>query len=242
MANDSYRNRLISSIRFAYEEYKNSNNINHSGLQGRIREIALNNLFKPLLIDSIAIGTGKIIDSNSSQSHETDLIIYNKNILPPLFYNDFNGLFPIESCLYTIEVKSTSSVKNIKDAISKTDYLINNLQFSRDYHNIGVKNIIPVYFAFSSDLSGTNKTEIDRYIEHDKYALNCPIIKAICIIGQGYWYYDINYKNWIFHPPTQEFDEVIDFLSGILNTIPKISISRFSTSIGEYLMDKRLIR
>ena len=49
MANLLFRDRLIGIIRHALEEFRAAGEVQHPGLQGQIREIALKNLFEPLL-------------------------------------------------------------------------------------------------------------------------------------------------------------------------------------------------
>ena len=96
-------------------------NVDHPGMKGKIREIAVKNLFKPLLTKNIAIGSGKIVDHRGIQSKETDVILYSNDIHPAILYSEHDdiGLFPVETCLYAIEVKST----NIDDEVVLSSHL-----------------------------------------------------------------------------------------------------------------------
>ncbi len=242
MPNDVFRDRVNNLIQSAIKEALNAKKIKHPGLQGKIREIVLDNIFKPLLILGTECGTGKIVDSKGTQSNETDLIIYSKNILPSIMYSEREGIFPVESCLYSIEVKSQSTANNVKDAIKKAKkirelyYLPGKYDDSFNPIIHSIQYVIPVYFAFGSDLKDDGKSEINRYKENDPEFCENPYLRAICVVGKGYWYYNSLKKKWVFHPPTEFYDEVIDFLSGIINSIADVLVSRRYPRFGNYLM------
>lgn len=242
MPNDLFRDRVINQILTAVSESSNARRVEHPSLQGRVREIALDHLFRPLLPFGLEIGTGKVIDNGSYQSRQIDLIIYSRSILPSLMYSESEGMFPAESCFYAIEVKSRTSASEIRDAIAKADSLrrIRYLPGAYDSEsrpkNHRFTPIIPAFFAFDSDLRKTGKSELERYQELDPNFRNKPSLVAICVVGRGYWYYRAIDKKWISHPPTPDYDEVVDFLSGVINTIPDAMASRGHPRLGNYLM------
>jgi hypothetical protein len=79
----------------------------HPGVQGQIREILVRELFRPLLPPDIGVGTGQLIDRCNNLSPETDIILFDRRLAPPMMLNESLGLFPIESCLFVVEVKTT---------------------------------------------------------------------------------------------------------------------------------------
>jgi len=220
--------------------------VDHPFLQGRIREIALENLFKPLLPTGFEMGTGKVIDNRGIQSPEIDLIIYSRSVLPTIMYSERGrlGLFPAEACFYAIEVKSRATAQEIQDAIEKAESLRNLQYLAGEYTTRGVAiihhitPIIPVFFAFTTDLAESGKSELDRYRENDPNFEVDPRIRAVCVVGRGYWRFqpDDERGQWIFHSPTPDHDEVIDFLSGVINTIPDSLAKRGHPRLGNYLM------
>ena len=245
MANLLFRDRLIGIIRHALEEFRAAGEVQHPGLQGQIREIALKNLFEPLLPAGAQVGTGKIIDAVGNQSPQIDLIIYNRNILPPLMYTDDFGLFPVESCLYAIEVKSTMTAAAVKDAIMKAREVAA-LNFTAAEYDERFKPKVPITggltfacFAFTSDLKDGSKTELERYMEHDPNSNIQPSIPVFCILQKGYWWFYPLEGKWIHLPPTENYDEVIDFLGGIVNSIHDLVVSRGRPRLGKYLIQPR---
>lgn len=232
----------------ALQSFADIDEIDHSGLKGRIREIITERLLKPILPPGVETGNGKIIDSQGNQSAETDIIIYSRLTLPPLIYGYSSGLFPVEACIYSIEVKSLLNATEIQDTLNKVRRL-RNLRYLDSFYPLNfIKPIgppssfaIPALFAFSSDLTDDGISEIERYRRYDKNADTAPLIPVICIPRRGYWWFNHNEpdKKWIYHRPTQDFDEIIDFIGGLANTIPIEIIKKGQPYYGNYIMQQR---
>lgn len=253
MVNDSIRILVRDRIDTAIREAQSATEVDHPGMRGKIREIAIGNLFEPLLTGQVNIGTGKIIDHKGFQSQETDVILYSKDIHPSLLYSSrtTDGLFPAEASLYAIEVKSKVTSTEIRDAIGKARTLRELEYTSGIYDALGrsiqhpLTPVIPAFFAFDSDLTEGGMSEIDRYVGLDSDAELNPLIRAICIVGRGYWYFHSNgffdgvsLGRWWYWEPTAEHDEIIGFLSGVLNTIPDSIASRGRPRFGKYMLPR----
>lgn len=239
MANKIYRDRLINKIKYAVQESANAVALNHSGLTGRIRELSASSVFGPLLPAGFEIGTGKVCDWNGNLSGETDIVIYNKSILPPIMYSERDGVYPIEASFYSIEVKSKLTATEIQDAVRKGRTLIG-LDYSRANPEDAKTNSSPVVFvlfAYASDLADSGMTELQRYAKYDATWQNDPVVKAICVIGKGYWWHNRELSGWHFNPPTESYDEVIDLVSGIGNTLAYSRMKNPRALLGEYLSE-----
>jgi hypothetical protein len=106
MPNDLYRRRVIRKIKQTIGHAEKATAINHNGLRGEIREIAVDDLVKPVLPRPFDIATGKIIDSLGAESAETDLIIYSPAVLPGVMNTARQGFVPAESTVYAVEIKT----------------------------------------------------------------------------------------------------------------------------------------
>jgi hypothetical protein len=239
MPNKIFRDRLKNEITYAIREAQNAVQVCHPGLTGRIRELVAGHLLKPLLPAGYELGTGKIVDHGGGQSAETDLVIYNRAILPPVMYSERDGVFPVESSYYAIEVKSRITATEVQDAIRK-GRTISALSYPgkpqgpRQHRG----RTISVLFAFGSDLAESS-SELERYAQYDEAWLLDPVIKAICVIGRGYWYYKAEPNAWVFGASTPEHDELVEFVSGIINTLLKNPPSAPVSLLGHYLMQER---
>ncbi|MFC1761058.1 DUF6602 domain-containing protein [Planctomycetota bacterium] len=244
----AFRQRFISNIRKAINDADEASNLGHPGLIGRLREICVSQILLPLLPPEVKCGTGQLTDCKGNLSDEIDVILYAPGIFPPALFDEKNGIFPVESCLYTIEVKSCLRSKDVKAAVT-------NAQSVRDLHllptdywsgkqgRIGQLSAYPIntLFAFSTDLSGEGKTEIEHYREHDATANDDSKVKAICVRGAGYWYHSSSNKDatWVKSDASRDYEEVIDFVSGISNTIPQLLSVKGRPKFGRYLSNER---
>ena len=198
----------------------------------------MRDLLHPLLPPHIAIGKGKIVDHVGHQSAEIDVVIYDRSVLPPLLYDEAGlGVFPVEACLYAIQVKSTSSSKDLRDVRDKGKSLAGLVYLREACGGLGnpLRRVIPAYFAFKSDLrSPADAREIpeikrwrkqhapadfqyeDVFIEGWK-AVPSPPIRALCVVGQGYGFY--TGQHYATFAATNDHAEVVAFITGVANTL-----------------------
>lgn len=243
MANKIYRDRLINNIRNAVAEARAAAVVDHAPMMGGIREIAVSGIFAPFLTSDFKIGTGKICDSQGNQSGQSDLIIYSPSVLPAVMHNQDLGIFPGESCLYAIEIKSRLNATELGKTISNASRM-RKLTYGPasghlpDGRPLTQKTMITL-FAFDSDLKTGIDGEMARYVKHDPEWDSIPLLRAICIVGVGYLYFDMDNRRWVGTKPSSDFDEVIDFVSGIGNTLSKANLIQRRIDLGNYLMLQR---
>ena len=85
-------------------------------------------------------------------------------------------------------------------------------------------------FAFSSI-----DNVFDKYKEMDSNWGKSPTINNLCIVGKGWWGFCAN--KWNFVPANSDYEEVIVYLSNLVNTLPKVAESRKTPRIDQYLTD-----
>ncbi len=247
MSHDLFRAEFITRVRAALARADDIAKINHHGLAGRAREVFVKDLLRPVLPPYVELGSGKIADSEGCLSREVDVVIYSAATLPPLLMEAGFGIYPAEACIYAIEVKSTLTADQLKDAIAKHRGL-RKLRYlpsatSETYQAIGAPSrpVIPVLFAFQSDLAEGGKGELARYRELDDEADTKPAIPVICVARRGYWWFKPSEPadKWINHLPNEEHEEVIDFIGGIANTIPDQIFLKGRPRFGNYISRPR---
>jgi uncharacterized protein DUF6602 len=248
MPNAVFRNEFRTRVRTALERAKSAGLLDHPGLTGRAREVFVKDLLKPIVPPYVELGSGKIADSEDHLSAEVDVVIYSAATLPPLLLDVGFGVYPAEACIYAIEVKSRLTAEQLRDAINKQRQL-QQLRYlpsalNQVYQPIGNASppVIPALFAFGSDL--IDKGELDRYRELDPEADTRPAIPVLCVAGRGYWWYKPNEpaEKWINHLPTDDNEEVIDFLGGVANTIPDQIFLKGRPRFGHYILRPREFR
>ncbi|AXA33726.1 DUF6602 domain-containing protein [Francisella adeliensis] len=169
-------NGKINTLKSSYKENKS---INHQGVKGNVNEILLRELIQSVIPNKYSFTRGVIHDSKGFQSNETDIIIYDSEILPTILFGSELGFVPAESVKYNIEVKSTLNKTELKSTKNKFD----NILKCEGYD--GINTLV----AFASDLKA--KSEIERYYEIDKdNFMKSPLINILMVLDKGYYFFD----------------------------------------------------
>lgn len=246
--NTYYRTILNTQIKKGLEDAKSAIELKHPYLTGRLREIVLHQLIHPMLNKNYSIGNGKIIDYMGNLSSEIDLCIYSKNLHPPVFFSSTEklGIFPVESILNAVEVKSEFNLKNLKDAFLKFNQLDKELVLTAATHDERGKVVPTVFikphyslFAFDTRLKNYNPFKIlEMCSRFDSDWDNYPIISNICIVNKG-WLCHTS-QGWMhisFDKANNFNEEVVGFLATLVGDLPRIEASRGAPRIGYYLTD-----
>lgn len=211
--------------------------LDHPGLQGQVREIALKQCVEPFLTQSFTCGTGKVIDSMSGISDQIDLVFYHRKLAPPILLSPELGLFPVECVKYVFEVKTTITAEAIRDANRKFRSVLGLSTFPQKQPDGSIKRgelPVPVLFGFSSDLVGS---EIERYLKHTPD--EAPPATVICILGKSYWFYSGADRKW-FGADVHDADDAVGgefagFISGFMNSLAREETTIRAFQPGSYV-------
>lgn len=238
---NQYQAFLRAKVAGAIANARAASTLTHRGVKGSVLEILISELFRPLLPADIGIGTGQVIENHAGRlSNQIDIVLYDKSIVPPILFDKFTGIFPVEPVLYTIEVKTTLTSKELVTAhesaklLSEFRYLpgLKNVDGSDRHHSI--EKVRSVVFALNTDLSGTNLSESERYEKIYKEKNDSVHIRAICVAGREYWYDNGEY--WVTFESNDEFDEILGFIGGVTNTYKSVAQSRHNPLLGHYIV------
>jgi len=230
------RARIISAI----EQAKAATGFTHQGVKGAVLEILVGQLFRPLLPADIGIGTGQIVESYTGRmSRQIDIILYDRSILPPILLDDKVGVFPIESVLYAIEVKTTLTASELASAHDSAKDLQLNFGYLPGLRKEGkviekhqIEKVRTVLFALKTDLSGNNLNEADRYKKI--YKEEAAYVRAICVAGREYWF--DNGTHWVGGFDVDQYDGILAFIGGVSNTYRAVAASRGYPLLGNYIV------
>lgn len=234
-----YRDLVLTQVVAAVAGAQAVKDISHPGVKGRLREIFIRDLLRPLLPADIGLGTGIVVSIDNRQSTEQDVLLFDRRILPPILWEQTTGVFPVESVLFSIEVKSVLTATELMSAHDKAVILDQFPYHTGTYSAAGQPqpqqcvHLIPAIFAFDSDLRSGHKTEIQRYDElrGSQYAA----IRSLCVVGKGNWFWSDQHQGWQSAVTEGPMGEVMGFLAGILNTYPLVADSRCRPRLGHYL-------
>lgn len=242
MSSDVYKKLLVDKIQAFLKESRSVDDISHLGLRGEIRESGFGKLISSLLPIDWDIGTGKIIDSDGKQSPQTDLVVYFKRVFPPIFFSERLGLFPLESCGFAFEVKSTATAAEIKRTV-KNFNVLKTLKLQVPFHETAIiyqMRPIRVCFALRSDLK--SGSEFERYRQYDPDYLENPSIEVLCVVSKGLWIYRAASKNhspyWEYYGSDRKQKELLHFFALMINQLISM-ITEGSIDMKEYFFDFR---
>lgn len=105
--------------------------VKHNAEMGRANEIAIANILEGLLPSSLGVGTGVIIDHHGGRSLQTDIIVFDQGQQPQIMAQTTQLMFPVESVIMALEVKTTLDAEAVEDA-GKKAASIRILRDSRD--------------------------------------------------------------------------------------------------------------
>jgi hypothetical protein len=90
--------------------------ISHSGEKGTFRELLLRGLLASILPPHFGLGSGIVVDKWGRQSRQTDIVIFDKRVIPPVVFQEGHGLYPFDAVYRTIEVKSVLRRNHLEEA------------------------------------------------------------------------------------------------------------------------------
>ena len=235
-----YRDILLARAQATIAAARAVTPLAHAGLKGHLREIVVRDLLRPLLPTDLGIGSGQVISAYEENSRQQDIVLYDRRVVPPVLFEQVSGVFPLESVLFTIEVKSRLTLEELRDAHDSA------AQLAKFRHAPGtddsgklpiggprqrIEHVIPCLVAFDSDLTSSGKTELARYQE--LLAEDPPAIRVISVVERGFWFWgDERWHNW----PTQTpGDELLGLMTTIINTYQRVASTRLRPDFRQYL-------
>lgn len=168
------------------EEVYGTKNLNHRGLKGRLRELFTSKILKKFLTDQFDIGTGVIINQRGEQSKQIDIVIYDKRILPPFIKEQKEGVYPAESVLGVIEVRSWVSKGTIKECSNSAKKLFNEI-YNPDSSIYGDYSRMRPFYS----LVGFYHKGIFKHESHEEILRwmvdNAKPLFGVCIVNKLSW-------------------------------------------------------
>ena len=248
MANSLAISLLSTDIENALRTADSFFNVEHDHTRGRLREIVIDQLIKPLLPPTWEVTTGIVCCndgtvSDRAQSGQEDILIYDPNFLPPLLKKKEQSILPIESVIAVIEVKSRLTATDFSQAV-KHSAQIREMPSTWELESRAAKMLDqfrhPAYhiFGFESDIPGDKKTEWDRLVEaHKKHSLVKPVINSVCAARTCLATQDYRITNKLqilggVHSSTQgNFEKINMLLPELTEKIPQMA--EFASTLSE---------
>jgi hypothetical protein len=151
----------------------------HEGERGRENEAVLARVLSALVPGRYGVGSGLLIDTRNAQSAQTDVILYDHSDEPAVLAQTTQILFPVESVLACIEVKTTLRGDDIADSLEKAK------KQRALHHERGGPH--PLFVVLAYRAGQTPATIVKKYMNADaseRPDLVCVVEQAV-LIGSG---------------------------------------------------------
>jgi hypothetical protein len=94
--------------------------LTHKLTEGELKELFVSNILRQFLPIQFDIGSGIIVNHRGDQSNQTDIVIYDNRIMPPFIKEQAIGVYPAESVIAVLEVKSHLRKRELLSAEAST--------------------------------------------------------------------------------------------------------------------------
>jgi hypothetical protein len=98
--------------------------VRHHATQGQENEAALSRMLRAFIPRSLGVGTGMVIDRLDNYSRQTDIIIFEQSDEPAILAQTNQLIYPVESVLACIEVKTRLRNDDVADCRAKQKALL----------------------------------------------------------------------------------------------------------------------
>ncbi|HEX3037325.1 MAG TPA: DUF6602 domain-containing protein [Thermodesulfobacteriota bacterium] len=221
---DTIRNYSSALVKGFIEQSHSISSLGHNPTKGQLRELFVTNILNSFLSSQFEVGTGTIINQKGEESDQTDVIIYDNRTIPPFIKEHHIGVYPAESVIGAIEVKSRLSKAEIESAEASAQKLHKDIfnplsKLYKDYNFTPFCGVIGFYGTGARELSDPQK---------GKDWLNSRIDKmfGLCLIGKYSWI-NVAQRGWVFHDRDEKtHEETKAFISVLLDNIRTQSVRR----------------
>lgn len=151
--------------------------VRHEGERGRENEAALGRILGSFIPRRYGVGSGLLIDSHDHYSRQTDLVVFDQSDEPSALAQTTQLLFPVESVLASIEVKTTLRKEDVEDCVEKHRSMLS-LKPARSHPN-GSTHPLFIVLAYDAGISPR------KIVQHFQTAGGDTQPDLICVLGPG---------------------------------------------------------
>ncbi|WP_229016202.1 DUF6602 domain-containing protein [Xanthomonas vesicatoria] len=224
-------------VRELWHLYGATGPLHHPGEKGAFREAFLRQLLESVLPIQYGIGSGVIVDAFKKQSPQVDLLIYDRRNFPPFYESGGHGIYPFDSVLRVIEVKSQLD----KPGLEQFTRLVKSMHprnpaglKMRGHGNLGGGNSfypLPALFAYGSRIRNF-KDEWDKIPD-----LQCTA-NVVCVAHEGVltrFERDEEYYTALCSDPRRFENNIRVFMIRLLDLLEQTANSRQALKVSNWL-------
>jgi hypothetical protein len=232
------------------ERVKGLSSLNHKLTKGELKELFVSAILRRFLPIQFDIGTGIIVNHRGDQSRQTDVVIYDNRVMPPFIKEQAIGVYPAESVIAVLEVKSLLRKKELlsaeTSAVQLYDTVYNPAGFYRGYSPEPYKPLCGIIGFQGNGCKELSDQEagaawLSEHISH---------LFLICVADRYGWAkVGSPTPTWGFKKADETHEEVKRFIAILLDNIRTRSEARYQQLarthydwLSIYLRDQKEIR
>ncbi|TDB01947.1 DUF6602 domain-containing protein [Halomonas marinisediminis] len=224
-----------SKVEQLWSLYNATTEISHPGEKGAFRELFVRSLITSIIPFHYGVGSGTVVDKWGRQSPQIDLIIYDKRLLPPLLEEVGHGVYPFDSVLRLIEVKSTlkksdfNQLEKICKSVCPSNP--NGLKMASKGNLPGGSSNYPFtsLIAYNTKISDIKRTVTEQHPSLEKH------ISQTCVLTKGIYKGDTK----IMIPSSDMIQNTKIFLTILLGAIEKTAMSRSEFNVADWMFREK---
>jgi len=233
------RRTIKARAKSMLEMYDLSGGVEHDAEKGAFREFFLSCLIRPLLPVHFGVGSGVLVDAYGRQSMQSDVVVYDRRQLPPVLLAGDRGVFPLDSVLCVVEVKSTLTATDYDQIVPASRRIAPLTKKNPDGMRIAIpgkeedgSTTYPLFavFAYKAD---AKKDEVERL--RAKYPSGYDTLRLICVLDKGVWCL----RQGAPHLSEDPSENSVFFMSMLLNRIEEVAGTRGDYRLQDWLFGSR---
>lgn len=247
MARTTVQKYSISIVRGMVEKAHSLSGMGHQPTKGQLRELFVAEALTPFLTSQFGVKTGVVVNQEGYESNQTDILIYDNRILPPFIEERKLGVYPVESVIATIEVKSWLRKPELLEAEEAARTLHEVICSRKSRSGAAVNPFTPLCAVIGFYGRGPRGLGEEgpgrRWLEE-----NVKHLWAICVVGSYSWLHletEAGRLEWKHMAREQETgEETKRFLAALVDNIRTISVYRLTALmehqdwVGGYIRDQ----
>ncbi|MBN1362491.1 MAG: hypothetical protein JW993_17980 [Sedimentisphaerales bacterium] len=241
-----------SMVRDLVEQAENLRHLRKNGRlhQGELKELFVERVLRRFLPTQLNIGTGIVVNTKGSVSLQTDIVIYDNRILPPFIQEQHLGIYPVESVIGAIEVKTTLTegrLAKVSEATAKLNQVLQEeiASLEEKYNRPGRRDVTfpleaPICGVFAFGVAGMS------WLSHEggdasRLAAFPVNLFTICVPGKFCWA-NVGGRGWSpgtgqFEPGSQRYNyaEVARFIALFVDNARTKAEQRFRLLVSRHV-------
>jgi hypothetical protein len=232
------------------ERVKALSSLNHKLTKGELKELFVSAILRRFLPIQFDIGTGIIVNHRGDQSRQTDIVIYDNRVMPPFIKEQAIGVYPAESVIAVLEVKSLLSKKELLSAETSAVQLYDTVYSPAGFYQ-GYSPPSPKPLCGIIGFRGNGCKELsDQQAGIAWLSEHISHLFLICVADRYSWAkVGSPTPTWEFKKADETHEEVKRFIAILLDNIRTRSEARYQQLAGThydwlsiYLRDQKEIR